>query len=60
MGFVLRVFVCFFLWRTAKAMTGSVTFQEALKLRLDIIKPTISQVKDFIKTKPPTLTPGIK
>lgn len=41
-------------------MTGSMTFQEALKLRLDIIQPTLSQVREFIKTKPPTLTPGIK
>ncbi|XP_019877426.1 phosphoserine phosphatase [Aethina tumida] len=45
---------------TAKAMTGSMTFQEALKLRLDIIKPSLSQVKEFIKTQPPTLTPGVK
>lgn len=41
-------------------MTGSMTFQEALKLRLDIIKPSLSQVKEFIKTQPPTLTPGVK
>ncbi|XP_018563778.1 phosphoserine phosphatase isoform X2 [Anoplophora glabripennis] len=45
---------------TAKAMTGNMTFQEALKLRLDIIQPTLLQVKEFIKTQPPTLTPGIK
>ncbi|CAH0561408.1 unnamed protein product [Brassicogethes aeneus] len=45
---------------TAKAMTGSMTFQEALKLRLDIIKPSLTQVKDFIRTQPPTLTPGVK
>lgn len=47
-------------FRTAKAMTGTMTFQEALKLRLDIIKPSLSQVKEFIRTRPPTLTPGVK
>lgn len=47
-------------FRTAKAMTGHMTFQEALKLRLNIIQPTLLQVKEFIKTQPPTLTPGIK
>lgn len=41
-------------------MSGSMTFQESLKLRLDIIQPSLQQLKDFIKTKPPTLTPGIK
>lgn len=46
--------------RTAKAMTGNMTFQEALKLRLDIIQPSLSQVRDFIKISPPTLTPGVK
>ncbi|XP_065159877.1 phosphoserine phosphatase isoform X2 [Atheta coriaria] len=45
---------------TSKAMSGSMTFQESLKLRLDIIQPSLQQLKDFIKTKPPTLTPGIK
>ncbi|RZB66646.1 phosphoserine phosphatase [Asbolus verrucosus] len=45
---------------TAKAMTGSMTFQESLKLRLNIIQPTLNQIRDFVKTSPPTLTPGIK
>jgi phosphoserine phosphatase len=45
---------------TAKAMTGSMTFQESLKLRLGIIQPTLTQIRDFVTTKPPTLTPGVK
>ncbi|XP_066146346.1 phosphoserine phosphatase-like [Euwallacea fornicatus] len=45
---------------TSQAMSGSMTFQEALKLRLNIIQPTIGQVQDFIRMYPPTLTPGVK
>lgn len=41
-------------------MTGNMTFQEALKLRLDIIEPTFEQIKDFLKRSPPTLTPGVR
>ncbi|KAJ8967861.1 hypothetical protein NQ317_017628 [Molorchus minor] len=45
---------------TTRAMTGNMTFQQALTLRLGIIQPSLSQLKEFIKIKPPTLTPGIK
>ncbi|XP_044255109.1 phosphoserine phosphatase [Tribolium madens] len=45
---------------TTKAMTGTMTFQESLKMRLDIIQPTLTQIRDFLKTRPPTLTPGVK
>ncbi|KAJ3657423.1 hypothetical protein Zmor_009226 [Zophobas morio] len=45
---------------TAKAMSGSMTFQESLKVRLGIIQPTLTQIRDFVKIKPPTLTPGVK
>lgn len=41
-------------------MAGNMTFQEALKLRLDIIQPSLMQIKDFLKNRPPTLTPGIR
>lgn len=41
-------------------MHGQVTFQEALKLRLDIIQPKLSELKEFINIQPPTLSPGIK
>lgn len=41
-------------------MTGSMTFEQSLKMRLDIIQPTMTQLREFIKCKPATLTPGIK
>lgn len=47
-------------FRTRKAMSGKMTFQEALKIRLDLIQPSLTQVRDFIRTKLPTLTPGVK
>lgn len=45
---------------TSQAMSGTMTFQESLQLRLNIIQPSLAQVKDFMRTRPPTLTPGIK
>ncbi|CAH1134233.1 unnamed protein product [Ceutorhynchus assimilis] len=45
---------------TSQAMSGTMTFQDSLQLRLNIIQPSLAQVKDFIRTSPPTLTPGIK
>ncbi|XP_013194863.1 phosphoserine phosphatase [Amyelois transitella] len=44
---------------TAEAMGGSMTFQEALKKRLDIIRPSVSQIRDFIEKFPVHLTPGV-
>ncbi|XP_039753262.1 phosphoserine phosphatase isoform X1 [Pararge aegeria] len=44
---------------TAEAMGGNMTFQEALKKRLDIIRPSVSQIKEFIETFPVHLTPGV-
>jgi len=37
------------------------TFQEALKMRLDVINPTKEQLTEFINSKNPEhiLTPGI-
>lgn len=40
-------------------MGGSMTFQEALKKRLDIIRPSVSQIKEFVEKFPVQLTPGI-
>ncbi|XP_072949432.1 phosphoserine phosphatase isoform X2 [Epargyreus clarus] len=37
---------------TAEAMGGSMTFQEALKKRLDIIRPSATQIRDFLNTFP--------
>lgn len=45
---------------TREAMGGSMTFQEALRRRLDIIKPSQRQIRDFLLQKPSTLSPGIK
>ncbi|KOB71166.1 PxPhosphoserine phosphatase [Operophtera brumata] len=44
---------------TAEAMGGSMTFQEALKKRLDIIRPSVSQIREFVEKTPIRLTPGI-
>lgn len=44
---------------TAEAMGGNMTFQEALKKRLDIIRPSVSQIREFLDTFPIHLTPGI-
>lgn len=45
---------------TKEAMKGSMTFQEALRLRLNIIQPTQQQIREFLKSHPSTLSPGIK
>lgn len=44
---------------TKKAMQGNMTFQQSLNVRLNIIQPSLGQVKEFIKKHPPKLTPGI-
>ncbi|XP_028157409.1 phosphoserine phosphatase isoform X1 [Ostrinia furnacalis] len=45
---------------TAEAMGGSMTFQEALKKRLDIIRPSVSQIREYLEKFPIHLTPGVK
>lgn len=45
---------------TKEAMGGSMTFQEALRRRLDIIKPTQAQIKEFLAKKPCTMSSGIE
>uniref|UniRef100_A0A0D9XZL1 O-phosphoserine phosphohydrolase n=1 Tax=Leersia perrieri TaxID=77586 RepID=A0A0D9XZL1_9ORYZ len=44
---------------TAKAMTGSVTFEEALAARLSLFKPSLGQVEDCMEKRPPRISPGI-
>ncbi|CAL9079375.1 unnamed protein product [Musa textilis] len=44
---------------TTKAMSGSVPFEEALAARLSLFNPSLSQVKDFLKKRPPRISPGI-
>lgn len=46
--------------RTKEAMGGAMTFQEALRRRLDIINPSQRQIKEFVKKHPSTLSPGVK
>lgn len=45
---------------TKEAMGGSMTFQEALRRRLNIIRPTQGQIREFLKLNPSILTSGIK
>jgi phosphoserine phosphatase len=44
---------------TRNAMGGSVLFQDALKARLDLIRPSQQLIADCLKAHPPRLTPGI-
>lgn len=37
----------------ARAMGGSVPFEEALAARLSLFKPSLSQVQDFLEKRPP-------
>ena len=41
-------------------MNGKITFQESLANRLDIMKPTLSQVEEKVAQEPASLTPGIE
>lgn len=45
---------------TKEAMGGSMTFQEALKRRLDIIKPSQRQIREFLKTHPSIISSGVR
>ncbi|MBA0821332.1 hypothetical protein Goarm_018198 [Gossypium armourianum] len=38
---------------TARAMGGSVPFEEALSARLSLFKPSLTQVQDFLDKRPP-------
>ena len=37
----------------ARAMSGSVPFEEALAARLSLFNPSFSQVQDFLEKRPP-------
>ena len=45
---------------TQQAMNGLLTFREALKSRLEIMKPSVDLLNEFIKANPIRLTEGIK
>lgn len=49
-----------FIFRTAEAMDKGLDYRESLKLRLEIMSPTLQQIENFIKLHPTTLTPGIE
>jgi len=44
---------------TRSAMNGAVLFQDALKARLDLIKPSKKQIEQCLQHRPFKLTPGI-
>ena len=44
---------------TARAMGGSVPFEDALAARLDLIRPSSADVARFLAEHPPRLSPGI-
>ncbi|CAK7323400.1 unnamed protein product [Dovyalis caffra] len=44
---------------TARAMGGSVPFEEALAARLSLFKPSLAQVQEFLVTRPQKISPGI-
>ena len=43
---------------TKKAMDGGVKFEDAIAARLDLIKPSVSDVEECLSRHPPNLTPG--
>uniref|UniRef100_A0A0K8SQR0 Phosphoserine phosphatase n=1 Tax=Lygus hesperus TaxID=30085 RepID=A0A0K8SQR0_LYGHE len=45
---------------TKKAMGGAMSFRESLSMRLGIIRPTMSQIQEFIRSHPPTLSNHVK
>ncbi|XP_014486148.1 PREDICTED: phosphoserine phosphatase [Dinoponera quadriceps] len=45
---------------TKCAMEGDMTFQKSLSTRLQIINPSLAQIKEFLNTHQPKLTDGIE
>ncbi|XP_077254745.1 phosphoserine phosphatase [Temnothorax americanus] len=45
---------------TKRAMQGDMTFQQSLSVRLGIINPSLTQVREFLNTHQPKFTAGIK
>jgi phosphoserine phosphatase len=41
-------------------MGGTMTFQDALKMRLDIINPSQKEIREFVHNHPSTISPGIR
>ena len=45
---------------TRKAMEGSTKFQDALRMRLDLLKPSKQSIQDCLEATPLQLTPGVE
>uniref|UniRef100_A0A2P2I3D0 Phosphoserine phosphatase n=2 Tax=Hirondellea gigas TaxID=1518452 RepID=A0A2P2I3D0_9CRUS len=45
---------------TQEAMRGGLEFREALRTRLNLLRPSMETVQKFTRAHPPILTPGIK
>ncbi|XP_023233938.1 phosphoserine phosphatase-like isoform X2 [Centruroides sculpturatus] len=46
--------------KTQKAMSGGMTFKEALHQRLELIQPTVTMIHEYLYKHHPNFTPGIK
>lgn len=46
--------------RTQKAMSGAMSFKEALHQRLELIQPSVTMIREYLYKHHPNLTPGIK
>ncbi|KAI3892798.1 hypothetical protein MKX03_000902 [Papaver bracteatum] len=44
---------------TARAMGGSVPFEEALAARLSLFRPSLAQLQEYLEKRPPKISPGI-
>lgn len=53
-------FKIYYKHRTKEAMGGAMSFEQALTKRLNIIRPSQAQIKEFIKLHPGTLTSGLR
>lgn len=45
---------------TASAMGGSTRFEDALRMRLGVMKPTRASLERFVREHPPQVTPGAR
>lgn len=45
---------------TTRAMQGDVTYRQSLEERLNIVKPSVTQIEQFLASYPSKLSPGIK
>ena len=41
-------------------MSGSMDFREALRLRLDVIQPHLTQIDEMNLKNPPVITPNVE